>query len=222
MQGAAGSQYNPNPTPNPTPNPNFTVNASGEYRYIPPYTPAGVQNSQSQPQFRAPATYQSVADKAKKKKEKTKKTFSAGAVALIVAACVLLSFGAGMGGSILANKLGLSAPEENGSMVVYKNPENDESDKNSSDKNSGGIADGALDLSDVCAKVSESVVEIETEFKNTYGFYQYVNGGAGSGVIISRDGYVITNNHVIFNSQTNKVADSVTVRLSNSLSLIHI
>ena len=48
------------------------------------------------------------------------------------------------------------------------------------------------------AVVKQSVVEISTEIvvTNTW-MRQFVTGGAGSGVIISADGYVVTNNHVI-------------------------
>jgi serine protease Do len=38
---------------------------------------------------------------------------------------------------------------------------------------------------------------------------------SGSGVIISEDGYLVTNNHVISDEQTGKVADEITVTLSN-------
>lgn len=189
-------------------------NASGEYRYVPPYTqnyanptPGGAY--QQPPQYRPAVTVQPAADKANKKKKdkKEKKTFSAGAVALIVAACILLSFGMGMAGALIVTNSRLGS-EDGNALVVYKSPESDDDDAPS-------VSGSDLSVSDICAKVADSVVEIETEFKNTYGIYQYVSDGAGSGVIISKDGYVITNNHVIFNSNSNKVADSITVRLSS-------
>jgi serine protease Do len=61
---------------------------------------------------------------------------------------------------------------------------------------------------DVAATAGPSVVEVATEFKVTHPFFgNYVTEGAGSGVIISPDGYIVTNHHVIENST------SVTVRL---------
>ncbi|MFV0479471.1 MAG: S1C family serine protease [Anaerorhabdus sp.] len=59
----------------------------------------------------------------------------------------------------------------------------------------------------------ESVVEIETTGMNSsYSFFgEYVEEGAGSGVIISEDGYIVTNNHVIEDS------DQITVILSDGV-----
>ena len=54
-----------------------------------------------------------------------------------------------------------------------------------------------------------------TEYTVQSMWYQYVTGGAGSGVIISDDGYIITNNHVICDDSGTNVADNITVRLTN-------
>lgn len=58
------------------------------------------------------------------------------------------------------------------------------------------------DVSDIAAKCGPSVVEITTESVSSgNSFYgQYISTGAGSGVIISEDGYIVTNNHVIENA----------------------
>ncbi len=67
-----------------------------------------------------------------------------------------------------------------------------------------------LTVPTVVAKVSASVVEISTEtLVQSSWIGQYVTGGAGSGVIIAEEGYIITNHHVIDG------ADSIVVRLSD-------
>lgn len=57
----------------------------------------------------------------------------------------------------------------------------------------------ALDVSDIVATLRPSVVEIMTEsYSNGNSIFgQYVSQGAGSGVILSEDGYIVTNNHVV-------------------------
>lgn len=67
------------------------------------------------------------------------------------------------------------------------------------------------DVSSVASKCGASVVEIKTEAVSSGDsmFGQYVSEGAGSGVIISKDGYIVTNNHVIDN------ASSISVRTTD-------
>ena len=67
-----------------------------------------------------------------------------------------------------------------------------------------------LSAADVASVTANSVVEITTESVTTDSWMQqYITNGAGSGVIITQDGYVITNNHVI------NGASKITVRLKN-------
>jgi serine protease Do len=67
-----------------------------------------------------------------------------------------------------------------------------------------------MSIEDVVINVKHSVVEIQTERISTSRFMrEFVSTGAGSGVIISTDGYIVTNDHVISG------AKSITVRLSN-------
>lgn len=60
-----------------------------------------------------------------------------------------------------------------------------------------GDAVGVIDT------VSQAVVSISTETVQRYGRtnYQYVAEGAGTGVVITGDGYILTNNHVIDNAR---------------------
>lgn len=67
-----------------------------------------------------------------------------------------------------------------------------------------------MSVAQVADMASASVVEITTESVQRDMFMrQYVSEGAGSGVIISEDGYIVTNNHVIDG------ASKITVRLKD-------
>lgn len=63
-----------------------------------------------------------------------------------------------------------------------------------------------LSIQEIIAKNENSVVAITTEALATdFWAGQYVTQGAGSGVIYSEDGYIITNNHVIEGTTSVKV-----------------
>jgi len=68
--------------------------------------------------------------------------------------------------------------------------------------------DGAMTMIETASFVKQVVVEITTERAMRSGrLMEYISMGAGSGVIITRDGYIVTNHHVIENAR------SVSVRL---------
>ena len=63
-----------------------------------------------------------------------------------------------------------------------------------------------MSVKDIANEAMESVVEIKTESVSTNEFFQQaVQSGAGSGVILSKDGYIVTNNHVIDGASKIKV-----------------
>lgn len=67
-----------------------------------------------------------------------------------------------------------------------------------------------LDLADIVEESAPSVVEVFTETKQVSSWFQeYVTEGAGSGVVLTADGYIATNHHVISG------ASAVRVRLSD-------
>lgn len=63
-----------------------------------------------------------------------------------------------------------------------------------------------LDLAEIVDQTAPSVVEVFTETKQVSSWFQeYVTEGAGSGVILTEDGYIVTNRHVVDGAGTVKV-----------------
>lgn len=85
-----------------------------------------------------------------------------------------------------------------------------ETDENGQVLTSAG--DANMTVATVVNRVAASVVEITTETVTQSGrLGQYVTAGAGSGVIISKEGYIVTNHHVVADANT------ITVRLNNGV-----
>ena len=174
---------------------------------------SGLQNSQI-PQYPVPSP------------KPPRKSHTTAKVAAILAGVLIVGGGAGFGGTYLANRAR--------SMAVVSSP----SDTSKSDKtnNSNTHTSGTPTLDemqkDVVAKqhtvtsnveyktdgtymytrdlvnaVRDSVVYIET-FVNYRGQKQQY--GAASGIIISKDGYIVTNNHVV------EGGSEFTVKVSNT------
>ena len=71
-------------------------------------------------------------------------------------------------------------------------------------------ANSGITIADTASVIKQSVVEISTETVATNAWMrQFITEGAGSGVIISNNGYIVTNQHVIAGAR------SITVRLAN-------
>ena len=70
-------------------------------------------------------------------------------------------------------------------------------------------APSAPELTAVVASVRDSVVTITSEGYSSRGFGQIPSTGVGSGVILTADGYILTNRHVVSGSQ------SLTVELAD-------
>ena len=70
-----------------------------------------------------------------------------------------------------------------------------------SDGNSANFTEGSI--ADVVSKLSASVVSIVTSVQATSYFGQsYTSQAAGTGIIVSSDGYILTNKHVIEGAKT--------------------
>ena len=85
-----------------------------------------------------------------------------------------------------------SSDDSSFSMEIRKKPENSD----------GGFV--VKDVSDVVQKVRPSVVGVITE-----SFQTYSTSSTGSGIILSEDGYIVTNNHVV------EGGDSIAVTLDD-------
>lgn len=132
-----------------------------------------------------------------KKKKGSGKKLLLGCVAVLAAAAIC--FGAGYAGA----------------QMVYQNKNRVVLQQVTASAGSGSgtvqTASGALTGEQIAAKVEDSVVAITTEImtKSNYWFGSYVASGAGSGVVISEDGYILTAAHVISG------ASKITVELRN-------
>lgn len=63
-------------------------------------------------------------------------------------------------------------------------------------------------LAEVVQKVSPSVVSIVTTKSVSGGYFQRIQQGAGTGIIISKDGYILTNKHVVDSARGVQVVSS--------------
>lgn len=138
----------------------------------------------------------------KKTKKPEKKGFGIGAAALVVILCVALSGISAFVGTYAANSLLKSLDKsplitnknDATPSVIFKSYENP-------NENTGTYEQ-------VSEAVSPTVVEITTESISTDSLFwgNYVTSGAGSGVIISSDGIIVTNNHVVSGASSIKVS----------------
>lgn len=142
--------------------------------------------------------------------KKEKRGFGAGMVVLILVCSFLISTATGFTGGYLVSAImqknnvredvinNFGGDNGGKTTVVYENLSAEASE----------VTEGTVES--VAAAVENSVVEITTEVVSTSNFFgQFVTSGAGSGVIITSDGYIVTNNHVIDG------ASNITVRLKN-------
>lgn len=120
-----------------------------------------------------------------------------------IALLVLLSVGFGMIGAYIINYFWDAGVVAKHSDVIINQVDND--DKVLIDKLDPNT------IPKVVLNTHESVVAITTgTLTSNPVLGQYVTEGAGSGVIVSEDGYIVTNTHVI------QDASSIIVRLSNN------
>lgn len=169
------------------------------YQYKPQYyTPAA--NYEYRAQSGSPQQTQ------KPKKEKKPKNKMARILVATVAVCTVASLAlGGVGGALVTNYLLQNNTVSSRSSLNSGSDSSASSGSGTVYTNSSGT-DGALSVSDIVNKVGDSVVAIDVstssgEFKDIPSS----SSSSGSGVIISSDGYIVTNNHVVSGGNTIKV-----------------
>ena len=184
--------------------PNTENNESSTYRYTPErgtqsdYT-AGAHNADSQysagPQSGCiPGSYSYSPEPPKKKKK-----LSAGKIIAIALACALLGGCLGVGATLLLrNNTENQTPSTGTTMYVGERQ---------TEKVNTARTDTSEKLTprEVYAQNVNSTVGITTSITTNYWGYQTTSAASGSGFILTEDGYILTNYHVIQNSSSVQV-----------------
>lgn len=144
------------------------------------------------------------AERRKNRKFGRKPVLIAGSIA---AACILL-----VGGIAIGSSMSGGADNNSSSVSATSVNSNLPSVNISSPTATSTSANDGLSGEEIYAKVSPSVVSIQA-VNLTSG-----EGGTGSGVIMSADGYIITNNHVVVDENTGVQQDKITVYMSDGTS----
>lgn len=138
--------------------------------------------------------------KAKKNKSGAKNKTLRYTAALLAAAVLNLAV---LGGAFaLGHKMGSVSGK--GGLSQQLRLENTENASGGSDSNTAGITntastEGAKETTEIAKEVGPAVVGIKSTIEGQMSLFggRSVSEGQGSGIIISNDGYIITNNHVV-------------------------
>ena len=141
--------------------------------------------------------------------KKPKKRGMGGIIALTICCCIVFSSIFGVGGglivyNIMSNQESVQSGTKNDTPASVIKQAVDSLNNNGTDTNDAIV--------NATAFAKDTVVEITTETVQTNMFYgEYVTEGAGSGVVITEDGYIITCAHVVDG------ASSVTITLTDGI-----
>lgn len=163
---------------------NHNVNTTSQRNYV-PHNPYLASSKATPPDPRQtyynPYTSSAAGTPAKKNRNTSRRVS-----ALIILLCFVVSLVGGYLGSLLSPA---KSSETNPPAVFYQPAEKLDNTADAPVKNSTVTT---------IASIKNSVVEVTTEEMSTGIFLnQYVTTGAGSGVILSEDGYIVTCTHVI-------------------------
>ena len=157
-------------------------NDDGAYRYS--WTPNG-ENNDTGSNFHV-----NPAPKPPKKKGASR------AVALVLC-CALVGGGAGLGGAALYDRLGGGSSD--GTTIYQNTTQGTQVNVQQAD----GVKE--MTLEEIYASYADSCVNVTCQVTVQQGWQQYTGTSSGSGFILSEDGYIVTNYHVIDGANAIKV-----------------
>ena len=155
-----------------------------------------------------------------RKTHKTAKTvtMSRKALAMLIAGCMAISCVFGIGGGYIGSHLGDDLSSDVATMETT-DAEDGAGAVSTTGYNLQNATGSNMSIQEITKAAQKSVVEIRTEgMVSDSWMQQYVTEGAGSGVIISKDGYIMTNNHVI--NGANKITVTTNDKHSYEATLI--
>jgi len=131
------------------------------------------------------------------RKNSNTKTFTGKQITSLVLGCTILGSSLGLGGALLGNKL-----SDSSDSTTINKTQSESRVVNVNYVNSGE----ELTAAQVYAANVNATVGITTSVTTNYFGYQTTAAASGSGFIISSDGYILTNYHVVEDSTSIKVS----------------